>query len=283
MSDSLKLRLRDRGVQERPKGSGIWWAVWYDEFGHKRRKKCPTQRLALQFRAKMQNEVFERQHFPDRFKRRNVPVSEIIDNYLARKRGTLRSLVNWERYAKQWKASLAGKTLRQIVPGDVDRYAAERRAAELSDASVNRELTLLRAIFNMAIDDGKADRNPVLSKFFVKENNQRIRYLMDEEEKQLREKIGDAEWPKVGVAFHTGLRQGNQFRLRWDDINFDTGMIRARESKSGEDYYVPMNDELRQCSAAFQVGCAASGFFQARRTRHRSIRRTSSTASSTRR
>src|SRR5262249_40675131 len=96
-----------------------------------------------------------------------------------------------------------------------------------------------------AIRDGKAERNPVLARLFVKENNQRVRYLTDEEEARLRVAIGADEWPKVALALHTGLRQGNEFRLTWPDVNFDTRMIRARQSKSGEDYFVPMNDELR--------------------------------------
>ena len=41
------------------------------------------------------------------------------------------------------------------------------------------------------------------------------------------------------------VRQGNQFALRWDDVDFDAGTIRAAKSKSGLDYHVPMNDELR--------------------------------------
>ncbi len=245
MNERKRPPVRERGVFERPKGSGLWWAVWYDEDGQKRRKKCGPKRLALQFRAKMQNEVFERRHFPDRFKRKNVSVSEIINDYLSRKRGTLRSLVNWKRYAKQWKAILAGKSVRQVVPGDVERYAARRRGEGLKDASVNRELTFLRAVFNMAIEDGKADTNPVRSKFFLKENNERVRYLTEEEESRLRVAIGEDDWPKIAFALSTGFRQGNQFRCRWTDVNFETGQIQARKPKSGRDYYVPMNDELR--------------------------------------
>ena len=51
--------------------------------------------------------------------------------------------------------------------------------------------------------------------------------------------------PHSAIALNTGFRQGNQFRLRWADVNFDTGLIRARGTKSGDDYHVPMNDELR--------------------------------------
>jgi integrase len=135
--------------------------------------------------------------------------------------------------------------LREITPGHVERYAARRRAEGLADASVNRELTFLRCVFNVAIADEKTDANPVLRKCFVKENNQRVRYLTAEEEPRLREEMGEDEWSKVVVAMNTGLRQGNQFHLRWTEVNFDTGMITVKRSKSGESYHVPMNDEVR--------------------------------------
>ncbi len=80
---------------------------------------------------------------------------------------------------------------------------------------------------------------------FFRETNERVRYLTDDEETRLREKIGEDEWPKVAFALATGFRQGNQFRLAWADVNFDAGTICARRTKSGRDYHVPMNDELR--------------------------------------
>jgi hypothetical protein len=161
MPDRTEPRSCDRGVIERPKGSGIWWAIWYDEHNHKRRKKCGSNRLAVQFRAKKLNEVFERQNFPERFRNKDTLLADAIDDYIARRQGMLRSLVNWKRYARQWKKALGAKTLRQILPGDVERFAARRRAAGLCDASVNRELTFLRTVINMAIEDGKAISNPV--------------------------------------------------------------------------------------------------------------------------
>ena len=91
----------------------------------------------------------------------------------------------------------------------------------------------------------QADSNPVLAKFFVKENNQRVRYLTDDEEARLHTALGDGKWPKVVVALNTGLRQSNQFHARWADVNFDAGTITLRRSKSGEAYHVPMNDNVR--------------------------------------
>jgi site-specific recombinase XerD len=238
-------RRRQRGIFERPRGSGIWWACYFDEHGRRHRERVGPKGLARQVYAKRKTEVAERRFFPERIRRREVLLAEGIDDYLARVKGRMRSYDDWERYGRCWKAALPGKALREITPGHVERYAARRRAEGLADASINRELTFLRCVFNAAIADEKTDTNPVLRKFFAKENNQRVRYLTDEEEPRLHQEMGDEEWPKVAVAMNTGLRQGNQFHLRWTEVNFDTGLITVKRSKSGETYHVPMNDEVR--------------------------------------
>ncbi len=239
-----------RGVFERPAGSAIWWVCYFDENGRKHREKIGPKALALKVYQKRKNEIQERRFFPERIRRKEVLLADMIDDYLARKKGRMKNFVNWARYGRNWKTALGERTLRAILPGDVERCAARLRGKQLSDASVNRELTFLRCVFNVAIEDGMADTNPVLSKLFVKENNQRIRYLTDDEETKLRKAIGETEWPKVAFAFLTGFRQGNQFRLKWADVNFDTGTVRACKSKSGEDYTIPMNDDLRALLAA---------------------------------
>jgi site-specific recombinase XerD len=59
-----------------------------------------------------------------------------------------------------WKHALGNYPLRQIVAGDVQRYVA-RRLAEVRPATVNREVAFLKRVFNVAIEDGLADANPV--------------------------------------------------------------------------------------------------------------------------
>ena len=236
-----------RGIFESPKGSGVWGACYFDEHGRRHREKVGPKKLALEVYRKRKTEIRERRFFPDGIRRRETLLSEAIDDYLARKKERLLSYVNWERCGRYWKEAFPGKTLRELesAPGQIERYAARRRAEGMADNSVNIELGFLRTAYNMAIEDGKAKTNPVLSKFFAKVNNQRVRYLTDEEETLLRGQMDPADWPKVALALHTGLRQGNLFRLGWTDVNFDAGIITARRSKSGEDYHVPMNDEVR--------------------------------------
>jgi integrase len=243
-------RVPERGIFERPPGSGTWWVRYAEEHGRIHREKVGPKGLALEVYRKRKTEVAERRFFPERIRKRELLLGAAIDDYLTRVKGRARSYVNVARNARYWKAALGAKPLRQITPGDIQRYAARRLAAGLAPASVNRELTFLRAVFYTALGDGEIDAIPFgrgAGKVkLLKENNRRVRCLTDTEEAALREKIPEAEWPKVAVALYTGLRQGNEFRLTWGDVNFETGLIRARQSKSGEDYSVPMNDELRR-------------------------------------
>jgi site-specific recombinase XerD len=236
---------RERGIFERPAGSGVWWVRYADENRRVHREKVGPKALALKVYRKRKTEVTERRFFPEQIRWRDVLLSKIIDDYLKRAENTLRSYRDYERYGRYWKDALGDKTLRQILPSDIERYIANR-IEDLKPASLNRQLAFLERVFNIAIADGKATTNPVRAVKLFKENNQRVRFLTDEEEKTLRTAIGEAEWPMIDVAMHTGLRQGEQFKLKWKHVDFATGIITIPRSKHGEIRYVPMNDTVRE-------------------------------------
>src|SRR5262245_46888410 len=80
---------------------------------------------------------------------------------------------------------------------------------------------------------------------FAKENNQRVRFLSEDEEARLRAALPDDAWPLVAVALHTGLRRSEQFGLRWEHVDFATGILTVPCSKHGTARRVPMNDTVR--------------------------------------
>jgi integrase len=111
---------------------------------------------------------------------------------------------------------------------------------------VNRELAFLRRVFNVAIEDQKVDINPVRPKAFFRENNQRVRFLTNDEEARLRAALDPSHWPLVAVAIHTGLRRSEQFHLRWEHVDFANGILTVPRSKHGGARRVPMNDTVRE-------------------------------------
>ena len=47
------------------------------------------------------------------------------------------------------------------------------------------------------------------------------------------------------MALYSGMRRGEIFNLKWDDVNFETGFIWIRDPKGGKDQKIPMNDMAR--------------------------------------
>src|SRR5262245_3282740 len=188
---------RQRGIFERPKGSGVWWVRYHDEHGREHREKVGPKALALDVYRMRKTEIAQRRFFPERIRRRDVLLADMIDEYLARVKGRLRAYREYKRYGRHWKAALPARTLRQIVPGDIERYVAQRTETA-APATVNRELQFLKHVFYVAMKDGLAEGNPVREVKLFKENNQRVRFLTeDEEEPRLQDAMGDVEWVKV--------------------------------------------------------------------------------------
>ena len=233
-----------RGVFERPKGSGVWWVCYFDQHGRRHREKVGPKALALKVYQKRKVAVVEGRFFPEHIRHREVLLADMIDDYLARATN-LRAASEYERYGRYWKTALRGHTLAQIVPGDIERYIVKRLQGA-APATVNRELSFLRRVFNVAIADGKAERNPLRGVRFLKENNQRVRFLTDDEEAALRKELSADHWRFVVVALHTGLRRGEQFGLRWEHVDFANGILTVPRSKHGEVRRVPMNTLVRE-------------------------------------
>jgi integrase len=49
---------------------------------------------------------------------------------------------------------------------------------------------------------------------------------------------------ELDVALGTGIRKGEQYGLTWDDIDFESQVILARDTKNGTDRVVHMNDDV---------------------------------------
>jgi len=124
------------------------------------------------------------------------PLDGGIDDSLGRSQN-LRAFREYEPTGRYWKVAFPGRTLAQIVPGDIERYLAPR-VRDVAPAMVNRELSFLRRVFNVTIADGNADKNPVRAVKFFNENNERVRFLTEDEEELVAAKVPDPlYWSKI--------------------------------------------------------------------------------------
>lgn len=140
---------------------------------------------------------------------------------------------------------MAGRTLEDITPAELERFRTER-LSKIKPATVNREFALIRRVFNVAIRDGKTERNPVTKLGMLREPSGRVRYLSDHEEKELMQALAtDAERQRVTVLLQTGLRKSEFLDLRWKDVDLRAGMLTIPRSKNGETRHVPLTSTVR--------------------------------------
>jgi len=92
----------------------------------------------------------------------------------------------------------------------------------------------------------------------LRENNERIRFLSEDEEKQLRAAI-EAEYPEhmaeLDIVLNTGMRRGEQYGLSWEDVDLVARRITLRQTKNGSVRHIPLNQAALH---AFQGVCSES-------------------------
>jgi site-specific recombinase XerD len=230
--------VKQRGVFERPKGSGVFWIRYYVH-GHERREKVGSKQDAID---RYQQRKVEARNGTLPGRNREVLLSDFVTEYLANEKHRMRSFRNYERHGRVWSDRFSGRTLRSILPLDIERWIARRAAEDVTPATINRELSFLRRVFNVALANDLVDRNPMRRIKLMRENNARVRWLTDEEEARLRAEVGEEHWPLVAFALHTGLRQAEQFRLRWADVDLVNLVLTVPRSKHGETRHVHLNE-----------------------------------------
>ena len=160
--------------------------------------------------------------------------------------------------APMLKQYFEGKALREISAQLVEQFKNDRlntttkKGTARRPATVNRELTLLSSAFSLAIKYDKAESNPCSKVDLFTLDNLRYRYLLPEEEPRLMAKLSGPRAhlkPAVIVALGTGMRLGEQLRMKRSQVDFLRNIITARKTKNGRPRDIPMNDEVRETLA----------------------------------
>ena len=73
----------------------------------------------------------------------------------------------------------------------------------------------------------------------------KTRYLSLDDEQKLLKAIGPTYGPWARLAILTGLRQMEQFSLKWADVDLERGLLTLPTTKAGGVQYVRLNEEAK--------------------------------------
>ena len=241
---------RVRGVFEKEPGSGVWWIRFIDAEGALRREKVGSKSAAITLYRKRKTDAMEGKKLPKKLRTRKVLFGELADDYL--------------EYAKAnnegWKAdkdriatlkAAFGNRPSTIEIADLREWFNEQ---EWKPATYNRCRTVLRSIFKLAIENKKAESNPVPLLKRCKVGDGPIRFLSADEENRLRNVIlakYAKHLPEFEIALNTGMRRKEQYvRIDWSCVDFQHEHLFVPQSKTGKSRYINLNAEAL---SAFQT------------------------------
>ena len=225
---------------------GQWYIDYYVEGRRVREKIGPSKRLAGRALTARRGEIITGRFRLDDA-RRSPRFEELAKEYLAWAKANKRAWRRDETHVAHLRRALDGRRLREISPWLVEKYKRERLAAKVKErpirpTTINRELSCLRRMFNLARQWGKAEQNPVRGVKFFPEDGQRERILSPDEIQPLLGACTDAWRPIVLLALNTGMRRGEILGLTWEQVDLSHRVITLTKTKSGKIRRVPMND-----------------------------------------
>src|SRR5437667_4083089 len=214
---------------------GNSWCVGFTVEGRRVRETVgPNKKVAEKVLSLRITQVLEHRFFPPKRQLGRIPFNQFAEMYLERVVPLMKSIRTERDRVKRWMRQFATRPLGQITRAEIEAWRRERMS-KCRPATINRDLSRLRHMLNLAVEWELLEESPMQGIKFLPENNARTRYLSLEECQRL---IASCIAPHiraiVTVALHTGMRLGEILNLRWQDLDFSSGFILVRDSKNGQ-------------------------------------------------
>lgn len=181
---------------------------------------------------------------------KNITLESLEKDYINYVRN-IKQLRTWKKRVEQintLKQFFGEKELINYSSKDIDDFKSFRMQT-VKPATVNRELSTLRHIFNLAKRWKKFfGDNPVSVSGLLREDNLRKRVLSLDEEARLLECSAYHLRPIIMTALYTGLRKSEILSLVWKNVDFNNNIIiiPSFNNKSKKEKTVPLSSVLRK-------------------------------------
>ena len=246
------------------KSEGVFEVRWREGGRQKSLRVHGSHELARKIERKKMSIRDENRHL-DVKREVNLRMSALIDRYWKQYGIKKRSADREKSILEGIRSELGKNFVREVDGNAVSRWYENLTAVhELSPGTAVRHFNVMHHMMKKAATiwtkDTGIDRNPADQVEVKRPDDQRDRYLSEDELRRLKvaldEKIyrkGTNDFNKtfcrlrmiVLIAVTTGMRMSEIFGLKWSDVMYNEGLLAVRAKlKGGKMRYVPMPPEL---------------------------------------
>jgi len=175
-------------------------------------------------------------------------VARLWQEYIGDKPDTKGFKTDRYRYAKFLQSPFGAKEPQDLAQIDAHRLRITL-AKTLSPKTVKNILELMERIVNFGMKKGLCAGLGFKIEM-PKVNNLKTEDLTLEQLASLMAAIEEDHDLQAAnfmrMALFTGMRRGELFKLKWDDVDFERGFIHIRQPKGGKDQTIPLNQAARE-------------------------------------
>ena len=233
-----------KGVYPRSGKSGITWYIEYKYKGMRYREAIgPSKRDAEAAYMARMTDINNGKFFDKRIEK-SITLNDFCDTYYnihmrLKAPGTAARFLD---AVKRLKRYFSGYLMTEITAKHIKQYQVKRleelahnKKTNVSPSTVNREIAIIRNMFNMGIEWGDFIDNPVKKGIMFNEKDfARNRFLSQDEAVKLYNELKGHLKPIVIVTLNTGMRLGEVLNLKWKDCNFEQRKIYLPKTKTGK-------------------------------------------------
>jgi len=244
---------------------GRWW--WYDFVINgariRERTAAATRDEALHIEALRKAETSSTRCTMDPSKAhqsfRNFANGEFGTWCAVEHRARISTYARYMRSVKVLSVYFADQSLRSINAGRVEQFKMWRSQQKrkhardghfVTPAAVNRDLAVLRILFNYAMRLEIVNKNPVAQVRFFREKQNCMRVVSAEEEEQYLAAAAPLLKHVAILMLDTGMRPGEIYKLRKDDIDLTLRAVFVRSGKTANaTRHIPLTERTYQVLA----------------------------------
>ncbi len=212
----------------------IWWAKFYLH-GEPVRRSTGTTKKSVARRQLRHWEGNPRDADP---RKDRTTIDQLAQDYLNDFRiNAKKSLEQAEDYVNRILKAFGGRRAGTITATEIRQYVIERQAEGYANATVNRDLSALKRMYNLGMQAEKITRRPYIP--HLEERNVRKGFIGDLEQLAIVEQLPFVLQVMAETAYTYGWRKEELLGLQWSQVDLDDGIIRL-------DTGTTKNDEGRE-------------------------------------
>jgi integrase len=227
------------------KRGSVWWSYFYEDgIRHQSSTGTSNRRQAETIEAKLKEEVTN-QRYQIVKADPTMTFGDLAARFLAS--GSVRP--HHVYHLKFLLPFFADTAVPRVTKSLTDEFRRRRQSGtSIKDATVNRDLSVLRHILYWGVDEQLLLANPLARLKMARERRIRRQVLSVTEEILLLAAAKDHLRAMIIAALDTGMRRGEITSQRWEDIDFSRKLLFVTRSKTpeGEAREIPLTERLHE-------------------------------------